>query len=260
MAVSSSLPWMEQAYCNSWDEWVGVDRLIKYNEENVRRQKLQNEMQKQKAPKPGGRPLLGKQKGSRRRKQKSDLLDKDKGTLALDKSASLQIPSKLKKQLIDDCEFITNLGKLVKLPRNPCVDDILSKYCAYRLKKDGTMAESVEEILRGLRSYFDKALPVMLLYKSERQQYDSVIKEGISPSTVYGAEHLLRLFVKLPELLAFANIDEDTHMELQQKLVHLLKYEMILCRFLQKNQTAFFLSAYHSMEGAEASTNNQETS
>ncbi|KAJ7007177.1 hypothetical protein NC653_006278 [Populus alba x Populus x berolinensis] len=42
----------------------------------------------------------------------------------------------------------------------------------------------------------------MLLYKSERQQYADAIADDVSPSMVYGAEHLLRLFVKLPELLA----------------------------------------------------------
>lgn len=44
--------------------------------------------------------------------------------------------------------------------------------------------------------YFDKTLPVMLLYKRERQQYHDAITDNVSPSTVYGAEHLLRLFGK----------------------------------------------------------------
>lgn len=37
----------------------------------------------------------------------------------------------------------------------------------------------------------------MLLYKEERQQYKEVIADNVSPSGVYGAEHLLRLFGKL---------------------------------------------------------------
>ena len=78
----------------------------------------------------------------------------------------LQMPQTLKKQLVDDCEFITDLGKvlwihysnlnlylwfihdeipvndinillqLVKLPRTPNVDDIFKKYLDYRSKKD----------------------------------------------------------------------------------------------------------------------------
>lgn len=119
---------------------------------------------------------------------------------------------------------------------------------------DNRKDESVGEIVKGLICYFDKALPAMLLYKSERQQYEELMINDVSPSSIYGAEHLLRLFgntdcflvltngqvrewpfwkwyalfsfiaVRLPELLSQANIEEETLMELQQKLVDLLKY------------------------------------
>ena len=56
------------------------------------------------------------------------------------------------------------------------------------------ISDSAGEILKGLRCYFDKALPVMLLYERERQQYQEAIANNVSPSTIYGAEHLLRLF------------------------------------------------------------------
>lgn len=55
----------------------------------------------------------------------------------------------------------------------------------------------MSEILKGIRCYFDKALPVMLLYKKERKQFHEVVSDDVSPSTIYGAEHLLRLFGKL---------------------------------------------------------------
>jgi hypothetical protein len=56
------------------------------------------------------------------------------------------------------------------------------------------MTDSIGEILKGVRCYFDKALPMMLLYKKERKQYHEVVIDNVSPSTIYGAEHLLRLF------------------------------------------------------------------
>lgn len=56
------------------------------------------------------------------------------------------------------------------------------------------MTDTVGEILNGIRCYFDKALPVLLLYKKERQQYHEAVSDNVSPSSVYGAEHLLRLF------------------------------------------------------------------
>lgn len=96
--------------------------------------------------------------------------------------------------------------------------------------------------------------------------------------------------VRLPELLSQANIEEETLMELQQKLVDLLKYlflfltvvlrdiivgfrvekfnenrtlisvvtRLVCCRFLRKNQNAFFLSSYHVPENMETSTNNAD--
>ncbi|KAK3221686.1 hypothetical protein Dsin_008711 [Dipteronia sinensis] len=99
------------------------------------------------------------------------------------------------------------------------------------------MSDSIGEILKGIWCYFDKALPVVPLYKKEHQQYHDVVLENVSPSTIYGAEHLLRLFVKLPELLAYVNIEEETLIRLQQKLIYFLK-------FLRKNHNTFFLSAY----------------
>lgn len=171
----------------------------------------------------------------------------EKDNVSVEKLVKIQIPSTLKKQLVDDWEFVTQQNKLVKLPRSPNVDGILAKYLEYRTKKDGTMADSIGEILKGLRSYFDKALPVILLYKKERQQYHDVVLDNISPSTIYGAEHLLRLFVKLPELLAYVNIEEETLNRMQQKLLDFLK-------FLQKNQSMFFLSAYEGSKVSEGST------
>ncbi|PIN15994.1 hypothetical protein CDL12_11362 [Handroanthus impetiginosus] len=51
-----------------------------------------------------------------------------------------------------------------------------------------------DEILNGLRCYFDKALPIILLYKKECHQYQEAVRDNVSSSSVYGAEHLLHLF------------------------------------------------------------------
>ncbi|KAJ4701689.1 MRG family protein, putative isoform 1 [Melia azedarach] len=238
----------------NWDEWVGVDRLMKDTEANRHRQQVINKKQgPEKNVKPGRVSQMKPRSSNvgRGKKRKNDALGKEKSSMPTENFLNIQIPPTLKKQLVDDCEFITHLGKLVKLPRTPNVDDILEKYCKYRSKKDGLIADSTGEIVKGLRCYFDKALPIMLLYKSERQQYEEAVAADVSPSTVYGAEHLLRLFVKLPELLVHAKIEEETLMLLQQKLVDFLK-------FLQKHQSAFFLASYHAAEDVETSTNKQD--
>ncbi|KAK8914366.1 hypothetical protein KSP39_PZI024014 [Platanthera zijinensis] len=239
-------------WSKNWDEWTAADRLLKFTEENVAKQKFLAKNQNVDKSLKSGRSTQSKPKSSndvkvekedlrnqasRSKKRKGHLGTEEKSTKSAEKPAMLQFPPTLKKQLVDDWEFVTQLGKLVKLPRSPNVDDILKKYLDYRTKKDGLIVESVAEILKGIRCYFDKALPLMLLYKKERQQYQEAVHDNISPSSIYGAEHLLRLFVKLPELLSYVNMEEDALGKLQLKLLDLLK-------FLQKNQSLFFLSAY----------------
>ncbi|XWS33557.1 hypothetical protein CRYUN_Cryun22dG0093400 [Craigia yunnanensis] len=241
-----------------WEEWVGADRLLKHTEENVMKQQALDKKQGVDKSSKSGRSSQTKPKSSTDAKvDKEDLKNTveqgkkrksgsgvEKDNSSMEKLVKIQIPSTLKKQLVDDWEFVTQQDKLVKLPRSPNVDDILTKYLEYRAKKDGTMTDSIGEILKGIRCYFDKALPVMLLYKKECQQYHEVVLDDVSPSTIYSAEHLLRLFVKFPELLAYVNIEEETLTHLQQKLMDFLK-------FLQKNQRTFFLSAYDGSRGSE---------
>ncbi|KAK4477469.1 hypothetical protein RD792_016692 [Penstemon davidsonii] len=223
--------------CNSWDEWVGMDRLMKHSQENIIKQQALDKKAGVDKNTKSGRSAHAKPKSSadtkvdkeeakntapRGKKRKADSsIEKD--NLSAEKLVKIQIPPNLKKLLVDDWEFVTQQNKLVKLPRSPSVDDILTKYLEYRSKKDGMMVDATGEILNGLRCYFDKALPVILLYKKEHQQYGDAVSDNVSPSSIYGAEHLLRLFVKLPELLTYVKIEEETLIRMQQKLQDFLK-------------------------------------
>ncbi|OIV93775.1 hypothetical protein TanjilG_07678 [Lupinus angustifolius] len=215
----------------SWDEWVGGDRLMKYTEENVMKRRALNKKQNvDKNVKSGrsGQPKAKTSVVSKVKKQKHDSgvesgVNYRKGGVTVEKLVKIQIPTTLKKQLMDDWTFVTQQDKLVKLPRSPTIDDILTKYLDYKTKKDNMVADSIGESLKGIRRYFDRALPIMLLYKKERKQYSEAIVDGVSPSSIYGAEHLLRLFVKLPELLAYVNIEEETLNSLQQIFLDFLK-------------------------------------
>ncbi|KAL3637665.1 hypothetical protein CASFOL_018113 [Castilleja foliolosa] len=241
----------------SWDEWVGMDRLMKNTEENILKQQALDKKAGVDKNTKSGRSAHTKPKNSadakvdkeeaknvvaKGKKRKADSGIED--NRALEKLIKIQIPPNLKKRLVDDCEQVTQQNKLVKLPRSPSVDEILAKYLEIRSKKDGIMTDAVGEILNGIRCYFDKALPSILLYKKERQQYREAIQDNISPSSIYGAEHLLRLFVKLPELLSYVKIDEETLLRLQQKLLELLKY-------MQNNEGTLFVSSYDDPKASE---------
>ncbi|XP_065881114.1 protein MRG2-like isoform X2 [Euphorbia lathyris] len=226
----------------SWDEWLGEECLKKLNDDNVHNFICKDNT---KAVQASASVIRGK------KKRRKGALDMGKDTVPMENFVNLQLSSMLKKQLLDDCEFISLMGKLVKLPRSPNVDAILRMYISYRSEKHGEVSKALKEFAMCLCGFFNKALPVILLYKSERDQYTDAIKDGSAPSAVYGAEHLLRLYVKLPELLAGANIEEETLMVLQTNFVSFLK-------FLKMNQTSFFLSAYHALEETETSTNRED--
>ncbi|GAB4852259.1 hypothetical protein Ancab_016451 [Ancistrocladus abbreviatus] len=268
LATHSGYIYKAKGWKRSWDEWVEVDRLMKQTGENLQKKllldKTQGINQNIKAGHTSpcklencvGWEMYGdascvRQKNDSamtdqvKKKRKQSVM-KGKETVRGEKLVNISIPPALKKQLVDDFEFINQLGKLVKLPRTPSVDDILRKYMDYRKKKDNEISASVEEMLNGLRVYFDKALPMMLLYNGERQQYQEATSENAYPSAIYGAEHLLRLFVKLPALLYELNIEGEVLTELQQKLHDFVK-------FLKKKQSDFFLSTYHTPEDTEAS-------
>ncbi|XP_024024846.1 protein MRG2 isoform X2 [Morus notabilis] len=231
-----------------WDEWVGLNNLVEYTEENVQKYEVE------KSIKPG-RSSRMKPKVVRGRKRKYDSVMKDNGAVFMEKLVNIQMPPTLKKQLNDDSVFVTNMGKLVKLPRTPNVHDIFNTYVDYREKKDGSFDDTIRPFVQSFEFYFDKALPAMLLYQCERRQFEEATTDDISPSTVYGAEHLLRLFVKFPEILyndrSDTRLTEEELTDLQQRLVDFLK-------FLRKNQSAFFLSTYPENEDIETSTNKQD--
>ena len=99
--------------------------------------------------------------------------------------------------------------QLVPLPRDPTAASILASFLESKEEK-GTSTplqlRRFQELMEGIRMYFDRALPLILLYRHEREQYEAIkaqcIDKDFKPSEVYGAEHLLRLFVRLPHLLA----------------------------------------------------------
>jgi mortality factor 4-like protein 1 len=255
-------------WSKNWDEWVTADRLLKHTKDNViKQQDLDKKQEVEKNPKSGRstqiKPKIStdskadkdeaKNSGPKGKKRKiSSGAEKD--NVLVDRIFKIQVPSTLKKQLVDDWDFVTQQNKLVKLPRSPNVDDIIKKYLDYRSKQEGIIGDSVGEVLKGLKCYFEKSLPVILLYKNERQQFTKAVTDNnsnISLSSIYGAEHLLRLFVKLPGLLSYVNIEAETLISLQQKLLDFLKY-------LQKNQVSFFLSAYEGSKAVEGTDKGKE--
>lgn len=103
-----------------------------------------------------------------------------------------------------------------ELPRDVTVDKILNDFKESRPDK----GEVLDEYIQGIQLYFNKTLHTQLLYRTEHDQYDQLFGEqpGKQPSSMYGAEHLLRLFVEMPRLVVETNMDTDTLLEVREKL------------------------------------------
>ncbi|KAI8612784.1 MRG-domain-containing protein [Chytriomyces sp. MP71] len=238
----------------SWDEWVPESRTLKFNDQNLKRQADLNSLNSKKkaqqaASSTGGAGDAKKSadgiggSASDSKKRQREAGEKEEEYLKRPE-IKIPIPESLKIQLVDDWENVTKNQKLVSLPRTPNVNQILKLFKESAMKNitNNTHQEDVlEELVMGLKCYFDKALGNILLYRFERQQYAELKKKfgEKEMSEVYGAEHLLRLFVQLPQLIAHTNMDQETIVTLKDSFVEVLKY-------MEANAMQLFLQNYEN--------------
>ena len=133
---------------------------------------------------------------------------KQEETFNLRPAIHINVPDHLKSILVDDWENVTKNLSLVPLPSKPSVNEILTSYFDEEKNKrhlGSPEADLLEEVVAGLKEYFEKCVGRILLYRFERQQYLEVYNavqagtgeyEGKGMSDIYGAEHLCRLFGK----------------------------------------------------------------
>ncbi|EFJ35331.1 hypothetical protein SELMODRAFT_405343 [Selaginella moellendorffii] len=147
------------------------------------------------------------------------------------------LPRTLRRHLQDHKDRIENL-QLTRLPKKPSVEDILKLYQDHRMLKRGKIERIDVEVSNGLRYYFDRTLKNLLLYPAERKQYATLLSlnSDVVSSTIYGAEHLLRLFPKLPELLVYDQLKEKEVSELEDKVMEIM---LSHGRFIERNESQF---------------------
>eukprot|EP00873_Tetraselmis_striata_P018993 jgi/Tetstr1/439257/TSEL_027699.t1 len=151
------------------------------------------------------------------------------------RTLKLSLPDGLRWHLTNDWEQVCRHKLPVPLPRRPAVMDILY---TFRESTRDAKGYTHNELVVSMQEYFDEALPTLLLYEGEDELYrDSKFDRSKSPSAIYGAEHLLRLIVKLPELLSATELQEGKVNRIQRQVDDLLQ-------FLDDNHAAFFLTRY----------------
>ncbi|XP_068943131.1 mortality factor 4-like protein 1 isoform X1 [Petaurus breviceps papuanus] len=172
-----------------------------------------------------------------RRRTRGHPSAKDAGPSATRAEAQVQIPAELKPLLVQDCDLVTKRRQLFSLPAQKNVDSILEEYVAYkkaRGKGDNT-EYAAEEVVGGIRDHFNVLLGTQLLYDFERPQYSEILAShpDVPVSQLYGAPHLLRLFVRIGAMLAQSPFDEKS-------LASLFNYLHDFLKYLAKNPSAFF--------------------
>jgi len=227
-----------------WDEWVPESRLLKHNPQNLRVQK-ERVKEFQRAHKKRARAMTdvagaagaaGNAAGKRKLGDGAPSADEGLGEIR----EQLRLPQAMKLKLIEDWERITREKKLVPLPRETSIATLLDDFLQAKSKR--TSHERLYgEVNEGMRTYFNQSLGSILLYKYERKQFRDLKETAAGKDKplveLYGAEHLLRLFVKLPELLAQCKMQREHMQVLVSKLMELLK-------FIQANKAKYFVSQY----------------
>ncbi|XP_071538569.1 mortality factor 4-like protein 1 isoform X3 [Panulirus ornatus] len=150
----------------------------------------------------------------------------------------IKLPDELKPALVDDWDLINRQRKLPIIPARVTVDTILADYIRAKTNtKNNTpnKESAVQEVVAGLREYFNVMLGTQLLYKFERPQYAEILQENKDKqaSDIYGFIHLIRLFVRLGQMLAYTQLDE--------KSVTLLNFHLQdFLRFTVKNMETYY--------------------
>lgn len=141
----------------------------------------------------------------------------------------INVPDHLKSILVDDWENVTKNLSLVPLPSKPSANEILTSYFDEEKNKrhlGSPEADLLEEVVAGLKEYFEKCVGRILLYRFERQQYLEVYNavqagtgeyEGKAMGDIYGAEHLCRLFgMSLPSPTHYTSHFPNQYLHLQK--------------------------------------------
>ncbi|XP_041075205.1 mortality factor 4-like protein 1 isoform X2 [Polyodon spathula] len=210
---------------------------------------LKTKKNKQKTPGPGeGTSTSEMPQPPRKKRARVDPTVESEETFMNRVEVKVKIPEELKPWLVDDWDLITRQKQLFHLPAKKNVDTVLEDYANYKKSRGNSDNKefAVNEVVAGIREYFNVMLGTQLLYKFERPQYAEILADhpDAPMSQIYGAPHLLRLFVRIGAMLAYTPLDEKS-------LALLLNYLQDFLKYLVKNASTLFSASDYEVAPPE---------
>ncbi|TPP64292.1 Mortality factor 4 protein 1 [Fasciola gigantica] len=193
-----------------------------------------------------------------------NLLEKDDGFLSKPQ-LKVELPDSLKAWIVDDWDLITRQARLYELPAAYPISTLMVDFLQQSAKevKQEEATEPTDavrqsapicqittdlrhEFVAGLQHYFNLIVGSQLLYKFERLQYAELLKQHTDKrmSDIYGPMHVLRLFVKLREMVSNTRVDAVSLPILEALVAEFLQ-------FLHKSRKKYFRLEDYSVATAE---------
>ena len=140
---------------------------------------------------------------------------------------SLHYPNKIKELLVNDDYQIKKKKMVINLPRKngQTIRNILIDYLTTcKAKNKNNLIK--RQVINQIRFYFNESLSIILLYKNERSQYDTILTQfnNLAMDQIYGIEHLCRLFIKLPTLISTDDLNHITKIKLEKTINEIMQH------------------------------------
>jgi len=230
-----------QGWNKKWDSWLPASKLLKYTVENLDLQAKMKKKEDQEREKEAAR--AEKEALDREKARKRKMEEETVRTPAVRGSRfDVEIPKTLKDILVAEQAFVCKEHKLLTLPRNPNVTQVLEEFAS----SQRSATEETKQLVSSLSNYFKLALSPCLLYEFEAGQFKDVKKEYSDRTVceIYGAEHLLRLFAKLPLFLQYNSWSVREKAAVRGRLGDVLT-------FLQKKRSTWFQEQEYELASSE---------
>lgn len=152
----------------------------------------------------------------------------------------IKIPDDLRKVLTDDLKFINSAKRLYEIPSEVNVALVVDEYVT--MLAENKVSDSCnpspmtsKDFFVGIIEYFDRLLGNQLLYEPERDQHLSIKNDfvDVAMSKIYPPIYLLRLLVRLNNLLHFNNTSQEI---MKFSMDHLDKF----VKYLSDNRSTYF--------------------